>query len=309
MYENSLIFSPDSNYILIGGFQRVGGVSKGAVRVLQMPSGMVVRQFLLNTWVAAVWWTPDLKTIGAGCGQEIISDAAGSEIHFWDAASAKAAAFLPLRGFTVRSLALSPNGSLFAIGGVREGSKRLGQVLLWNRAGKQVGALTHSDQVWSVAFSPDGKTLATGSGQVVQEDWGKTDVRLWSVQTQTMQFELNRPHGTAQSGTVFSPDGKWVASGDGPEGDVLIWETRTGKLFLNLKGHSGAVYALAFSPNGKWLATGSRDSTVRLWDVPSGVCVAVLKEHKTAVHAVAFAPNGILATGDIDKALNLWKIG
>lgn len=312
LYANALTFSPDSRYLLVDGFTRdPNGNFQGTVQIRQMPSSVLVRQFSVPAWVDSVFWTHDLKTVGAGCGQATITDTAGSEIWFWEAATGKLQNRLTLRGFTLRSLAISPNGVTLAVGGVREEAKRSGEIRLLNaRTGRQTGELSHSDRVCSVAFSPNGKTLLSLSGQSAGNYLKNFDARLWNVQTQTELRRFPRPHGTAQSRIVFSPNGALIATGDGPEGDVLLWETQTGKPRPILKGHTSEVYGLAFSPNAKRLFTGSRDGTVRVWSLPDGACTDVLKEHPTAVHGLAVSPNGqFLASGDIKNNLVLWQIG
>ncbi|MET9694891.1 trypsin-like peptidase domain-containing protein, partial [Streptomyces sp. NPDC006514] len=154
----------------------------------------------------------------------------------------------------------------------------------------------HTKAVNSVAFSPDGTTLATGS------DDGT--VRLWDTATGKTLTTL--PQTGSVWSVAFSPDRATLATG-GDDGTVRLWGTATRKTHATLKGHTGAVNSVAFSPDGTTLATGSEDTTVRLWGTATRKTHATLKGHTGAVNSVAFSPDGTtLATGSEDTTVRLW---
>ena len=154
-----------------------------------------------------------------------------------------------------RALAWSPDGTRLAV------ASSIGIWLYDAATGDEVALLTgHTDWVYSVSFSPDGQTLASGS-------WDRT-VRLWEVASGQEKATL-QGHTNWVTSVSFSPDGQTLASGSRDE-TVRLWEVASGQEKATLEGHTKWVTSVSFSPDGQTLASGSQDETVRLWEVASG---------------------------------------
>ncbi|MEH1959058.1 MAG: hypothetical protein V7L05_04040 [Nostoc sp.] len=155
----------------------------------------------------------------------------------------------------------------------------------------------HSSWVKSVAFSPDGKTLASGNDD-------KT-IKLWDVKTGAQIRTLQAHSGLVRS-VAFSPDGKILASGSS-DNTIKLWDVTTGAQIHTIQAHSDSLRSVAFSPDGKTLASGSSDNTIKLWDVKTGAQIRTLQAHSEWVWSVAFSPDGkTLASGSYDNTIKLW---
>ncbi len=154
----------------------------------------------------------------------------------------------------------------------------------------------HSSIVYSVAFSPDGNTIASAS-------WDNT-VKLWKLDG-TLLKTLSG-HGDRVYSVAFSPDGKTIASASF-DNTVKLWKL-DGTLLTTLKGHGETVYSVAFSPDGKTIASASYDQTVKLWKL-DGTLLTTLKGHSGSVSSVAFSPDGkTIASASFDNTVKLWKL-
>jgi WD40 repeat protein len=246
----------------------------------------------------------------------------------------------------VHSLAYSPNGMTIAI---VEGDYKSQAIILWDVAtGRPITTLKrHSSSVLDIAFSPDGKTLASSAENGMIKLWdvtsgketssleghdkmvrsvafspdGKTlascanegEIKLWDVATSKEITAMS--HGTYLiSDVTFSPDGKTLASGTG-DGTIKLWDVPSGKQITTLAGPrnrevlSEAVNSVTFSPDGKTLASGADDGTIKLWDVAAGKQSATLKGHDGHVYSVTFSPDGkTLASGSGDDKILLWNV-
>ena len=153
--------------------------------------------------------------------------------------------------------------------------------------------------VTSVAFSPDGQTVLTGSYDYT--------ARLWRV-SDGLQLRSLQGHTHAVMSVAFSPDGQTVLTGS-MDTTARLWRVSDGQELRCLRRHKGTVTSVAFSPDGQTVLTGSVDTTARLWRVSDGQQLRSLQGYEYTVTSVAFSPDGQTAlTGSHDRTALLWRV-
>ena len=195
----------------------------------------------------------------------------------------------PLFSFSPPSIAFgaafSPDGSLLAVACNDK------SIIIYNMAtGKQRMVLRgHAERVWSVAFSLDGKTLISGSGEY-RKATDPGEVKVWEIDNGKERASLPGHRGLV-FGVAFSPDGKTAASASW-DGTVKLWDFVTAKEKAILSDHKEPVRNVAFSPDGKLLASISFDGTAVLWDTATWQKRQTMQAHAGGVQALAIAPLG-----------------
>jgi WD40 repeat protein len=203
----------------------------------------------------------------------------------------------------VTALAYHPGGKLLAAAG-------RGEVLFFNATtGDLSGQLGgQNDKVTALAFSRDGKRLATASSTA----GGTHEVRLYDFDPAAAPGARNgamvNKHDDVIYDLAFSPDGRLLVS-CGYDRLIRVWDVAQKKERRVLKDHSDAVYGVAFSPDGKLLASGSADRAVKVWDVSAGRRLHTLGEPTDWVYAVAWSPDGRhLAAAGVDRSIRVWEV-
>jgi WD40 repeat protein len=365
---NSAAFSPDGTMLATGSDDET-------VKLWNLKTGkelMTLKEHpakALSTppWIFRVAFTPD--------GKRVLAAGNFVSLAIWDVATGRALRALDGHLSWINTFAFSPDGKLLATGSA-DRTIRLWNVggngiafvtslaghshqvveLMFSRDSRSLASvsLDKTVKLWDVetapnplvradvnlvAYSPDGKQLATARGKVVKlwdtaawkvsaaldGNWaditsvtyspdGKTlalggkdkTIRLWNLATGRERLALNGHPGGLRD-VEFSKDGKLLAScGDDPI--VRLWNAATGQLVANLQGHSAAVYGVSFSPDGKWLVSAGADKSVRLWDTATHREVGSLKGMTAAAFRAVFSPDGrLLATTDFsDNTIRVW---
>ena len=194
-----------------------------------------------------------------------------------------------------RAVAFSPDGQLFAV------ASGIGVWLYDATTARELALLTgHSNRSISVSFSPDSRTLASGSGDGT--------VKLWDVATRQTIATLTG-HTDFVTSVAFSPDGTTLAVAGARDRTVELWDVATRQTIATLTGHTDHVTSVAFSPDSRTLASGSWDRTVVLWNVATRRTIVTLTGHTDHVTSVAFSRDSrILASGSWDRTVKLWNV-
>ncbi len=241
--------------------------------------------------INSVVYSPDHSMIASGHDD--------NTVKLWDAVTRKQKSTLIGHTNEVRCMDFSPDSKILASGGYDN------VIRIWDvGTGKQENILIghtnrigYANNINSVAFSPDGQTLASTSG---------LEVYLWDVSTGEHQSTINGHSGEVLS-VRFSPDENSIATGSADK-TVRLWDVPTGEQKAVFDKHPEMVRSVSFSPDGKTIASVS-GLYLSLWDVKTGKQLAILKQHQITIQSVSFSPDGkIIATGSSDRTVRLWNI-
>lgn len=318
---NSVAFSPNSHFILSGMgavFSAIGDeidISQFnySGHLWNVDSGQQVYELKHRSSVNTVAFTTDSRfaLTASGFGERAA--------HLWDVNTGqKVKSFV--EQFAVSRGAISGDGR--SIIGVspdpRPGGKAT--VHLWDvDSERKLRTFEHvpDSDIHSLAFSPDGRYIATGTGSFTSnQSVGAGFARLWDVSTGKELFKVTHP--TTVSSLAFSPDGRTFASGCA-DSTARLWDVATGKKLRSFDGRRNGVLStastdVAFSPDGRYLLTGispveygPEEPFVRLWEVDTGKLLREFK-HPAPVWSVAFSGDGkFVLTGSQDSTTRVWK--
>lgn len=325
---NCLAFRPDSKQLASGGNDQA--VALWDLEKEQEPR--LLRSDALG--VAVVAYHPKQPLLVSG-GNE-------GTLMFWNTRNGTVLGRWPLRT-AIYALAYDPEGKVLAVAGEERSERGETSVirLLAGESGELRRRLPgHTGSVTALAFSRDGKYLASGgskqdclvkvwdleSGLVVRTFQGHADevrgltflphgrylisassdqtLRLWEVEREDQMRELER-QPLALWAVAFSPDGKWLATA-GADRVVRLYDRATRRLARQLTGHAGPVTTLAFRPDSGQLASGGGDKVVRLWQL-DGRSEGVLTGHTAPITAVVYTPSGQVVSAAADKLVKVWN--
>jgi WD40 repeat protein len=242
----AVAYSPDGSLLATTNLEEVDSDPEN-VRLWRMPEGKLVRRMAGHASKAfSAAFHPSGNFLATGA----------KEVILWDVKSGLKVDQLNdslLSGKKVKSIVFSRDGSMLAFASEDKHTYLYDFPSLRRRF-----ALPSGDEVWCVAFSPDGRSLAAGNRD--------GDVTIWNPHTGNPRCSL-KGHLRGVRCVAFTSDGKTVATGSDDE-TVKLWGPVTGQEFCTLNGHSAEVYCLAFSQDDQWLASGSYDGAIKLWHAP-----------------------------------------
>ena len=304
MYDTGAVtglsFSPDGKCMAIG---RAGGTAW----IWELAQGEK-RQVWLNKHggtVVGLAFSPD--------GKRLVSGGSDGTVRVWDAATRQELVARNMSGSRVQCVALSRDGQRIAVGTFRvgeNGQPMPGEVKLWGSDLKQELCVIKGDTgiVCGVAFSPDGRLIATAGGEGSLTEPGPGKLRIWDASNGKLVHKFDG-HRNKIMCVAFSPDGQYLASG-GWDRTVRIWDLQAKKELRTLEGHTIDVTCLAYSPDGRRLVSGCSENDtsgdtkvpgeVKVWDSAKGPLLFDLAGLEDGVHSVAFSPDGRrIATGSV----------
>ncbi|MCT7995296.1 WD40 repeat domain-containing protein [Laspinema sp. C5] len=284
----SLAFSPDGRFIALGG-----GRNDPRIEIWDLQQEKRIRHWKTSqNRVLALTFSPD--------GNTLVSSADGGAIEVWDVQEGKLLhRFLEHRSNVV-SLAISPDGRNLVSGG-------LDGIRFWDLGDRQlIRVLLNLQPIYSVAFRGDGQLIAAGTHQ--------GNIILWPVIPSEGTAIVGNPlttsfqHDRGITTLDFTPDGNRLIAGSF-DATIKCWDLVNRELLYSLVDHPTWIKSLKINPNGQLFASASEDG-IRFWNLETGEAVGFISAESDWAQAIAWYPDGLtLATGGLDRIVNLWRGG
>ncbi|MFO0871938.1 MAG: serine/threonine-protein kinase [Pirellulales bacterium] len=319
---SSVAFHPDGKQLAAATIHDVVLIDSHTGKTIKIiPSRKLPYTAYSQMAFAHVSYSPNGKWLAACCSggmfsnKDMQTEYVPGETLLCDPATGEILHTFPHPG-RVTGAAFSPASDRLAIGGTAQ-DVGPGEVMIWDVATRQEAVrlqgqvpnpykkpeqrlklAMHGHAVNAVAFSPDGKRLATASGD--------QSIKLWDLETGA-ELRTLRGHAAPVTSVAFRADGEQLVSGGGDR-NLMLWNVETGETLNTLFGHRDGVTCVAFSSDGKRIVSASNDRTVRIWDAATGDEHATIKGHATGVRQVALSADGLLATAGYDESVKLWNV-
>ncbi|MCT7950104.1 WD40 repeat domain-containing serine/threonine-protein kinase [Ancylothrix sp. C2] len=275
----SISLSPDEQTIASGSHD-------GTIKIWDAKNGKLIHSIEGNPYIHAVAFTPD--------GQTLISVGHQSCINLVNPQTGKYIKKLSQLEQDIESLAISPNGEIFATG------ENTGIIKLWDlKTGALYETLISPDcQPWhgvdALAFSSDGQFLVSSS-------------EVWDLQRNKRLYNFT-PEAIWAHSIAISPDCQSFAVTGDMDKTAKLLNVRTGQIIRKFKGHLKSLRALAFHPNGQIIASGSKDGRIKLWNIHTGQSIQTLSGHSKVVTNLIFCQDGkTLISASQDRKLKIWQ--
>jgi len=281
----SIAFSPDGTLL-------AGGSSDKAVHLWDAVSGEHKAMLAGHTGsITTIAFSPDSKTLASGAWD--------NTVRLWDIATEKEK--VVLSGHTyfgeytsgISNVAFSADSQVLVSAAFNEEG-----VYVWDAVTGRQKRTLDAGRISTLAFSPDGKTLAIG---------GRSALNLWDIVSGEHKAALTK-HTSFVNSLAFSPDGKTLVSGGGSQ--LLLWDAETGVQKGEIDGHQSNGWSIAFSPDGSTLASTGGSGTVHLWDISNRQHKAAFVAERTDdwIGSIAFSPDGKTLAGEGGWRIYLWDI-
>ncbi|MBF0320467.1 MAG: caspase family protein [Nitrospirae bacterium] len=326
-WVNSVAISPDGKYALSGSRDKT-------LKLWDIATGRKIRTYTGHTgWINSVAITPDRKYVLSGCNDNILK--------LWDIATGRVIrTFKGLSFIAIASVAITNDGKYAAVASP-------GTLILLDIATGRVNLTfeVDSDQVNSVAITPDGKYVLTGNDTILDDN--DKSLKLWDITTGSVirtigdtnritsiaitpndKYALSVVDGTLKlldiatgsvirtfdpesSDTVLSvaisPNGKYALSGG--KSDLTLWDIDTGSDIQTFDSHEGWHIAVSITPDGKYALSGNTDNTLKLWDIATSTKIRTFTGHSSRICSVSITPDGkYVISGSEGDTLKLWDV-